>query len=247
MEFISMAQTAMSVPSPSPCDSVAFGIPEEQPPRYLVPTEGISTATNARGLLPGERPDGSPPILTGLSDPDIDVVDPLLLIKTPTPEPMDGLAVEALQLHEGQSHEAITSAATEVELAMAESPPDGLGSVIAEDQSTAGRRKVTRIVIKVPQSRGKGTTKYSQNDDKTAYERSPIQNDVYPVDCLVDKWGKNWFCVKWFDGTYTWEPRENIQDKKLIEELNKEHKGLNLGVEVLRARKEPKGVRYLLR
>jgi hypothetical protein len=69
---------------------------------------------------------------------------------------------------------------------------------------------------------------------------------VYTVDRLLDKWG-NWFFVRWFDGSCTWEPRENIRDNELIRRLNKEHGGLKAGVEVLQARRESRGVRYLVR
>jgi hypothetical protein len=74
-----------------------------------------------------------------------------------------------------------------------------------------------------------------------------LENDVYDVKRLADKWGKDDFYVEWFDGTYSWEPRENIQDESLIKKLNKEHRGLNLGVEVLHARRDSNGVRYMVR
>jgi hypothetical protein len=110
--------------------------------------------------------------------------------------------------------------------------------------TAAAPKKITRIVLKVP-----GRTpsaKHCPDEGGEATHDSSGDNDVYTVDCLLDKWG-NWFFVKWFDGSCTWEPRENIQDSELIRKLNKEHGGLKWGVEVLQARRETRGVRYLVR
>ncbi|KAK0747298.1 hypothetical protein B0T21DRAFT_354048, partial [Apiosordaria backusii] len=57
----------------------------------------------------------------------------------------------------------------------------------------------------------------------------------FTVDRLLDRW-KGWFYVKWFDGSCSWEPRKNILDPGLIEDLERNHRGLHLGVEVIRPR-----------
>ncbi|KAB5581217.1 hypothetical protein GE09DRAFT_1021124 [Coniochaeta sp. 2T2.1] len=88
--------------------------------------------------------------------------------------------------------------------------------------------------------------KHCPDESEEATHVSSGDNDVYTVDCLLDKWS-NWFFVRWFDGSCTWEPRENIRDNELIRKLNKEHGGLKWGVEVLQARRESRGVRYLVR
>jgi len=72
-------------------------------------------------------------------------------------------------------------------------------------------------------------------------QSSPALDEAYPVDCLLDKWGENWFFVQWIDGSCSWEPRENILDEKLIEKLKKEYKGLHQGVDVLRIRRGSDG------
>ncbi|KAB5515368.1 hypothetical protein GE09DRAFT_1046046 [Coniochaeta sp. 2T2.1] len=106
-------------------------------------------------------------------------------------------------------------------------------------------QKLTRIVIKAPGTRTPGA-KYCPDEDGKATHDSSGEGDVYKVDCLLDKWS-NWFFVRWFDGSCTWEPRENIRDNELIRKLNKEHGGLKWGVEVRQARRESRGIRYLVR
>ncbi|KAB5550744.1 hypothetical protein GE09DRAFT_1033211 [Coniochaeta sp. 2T2.1] len=120
----------------------------------------------------------------------------------------------------------------------------GLPSKDNQDTAVAPR-KLTRIVIKVPGTRTPGA-KYCPDEDGKATHGSSGEGDVYEVDCLLDKWS-NWFFVRWFDGSCTWEPRENIRDNELIRTLNREHGGLKWGVEVLQARRESRGIRYLVR
>jgi hypothetical protein len=71
---------------------------------------------------------------------------------------------------------------------------------------------------------------------ETADQPSPGQPKDYPVDCLLDKW-RGWFFVKWLDGSCSWEPRENVLDDILIDDLQERHAGLECGVEVMRTRR----------
>lgn len=63
---------------------------------------------------------------------------------------------------------------------------------------------------------------------------SPVK-EQFTVDRLIDEW-RGWFYVKWLDGSCSWEPRKNVLDKALIEDLRRDYKGLSSGVEVVRTR-----------
>ena len=47
--------------------------------------------------------------------------------------------------------------------------------------------------------------------------------------------------MKWFDGSCSWEPRKNILDDELIEDLRRDYRGLNWGVEIVRTRRTKGG------
>jgi hypothetical protein len=150
-----------------------------------------------------------------------------------------------------ESLEDKSAPATNIESVGAD-PHDAIGllsgstGLPSDNQETeVAPRKITRIVIKVPGSRTPSAKHCPDEGGEATYDSSG-DNDVYTVDCLLDKW-HNWFFVRWFDGSCTWEPRENIQDNELIRELNKEYGGLKWGIEVLQARRESGGVRYQVR
>lgn len=94
-------------------------------------------------------------------------------------------------------------------------PQGGQGTV------TPRKPKTMRIVVKMP--------------------KRPAKNGEHPVDCLLDKWkdseGRAWFYVRWSDGSCSWEPEEHILDDSLIDDLEKGHRGLGPGVEVVRTRR----------
>jgi hypothetical protein len=58
------------------------------------------------------------------------------------------------------------------------------------------------------------------------------ENDVFEVDCLLARWGKNIFLLRWADGTYSWEYRRNI-GKQLVCDFEDRYDGFCSGVEVL--------------
>ena len=110
---------------------------------------------------------------------------------------------------------------------MAESPTSISRSLLQGTQDTKIPRKLktTRIVLKTP--------------------KRPMENEEHPVDYLLDKWkdsqGKVWYYVRWLDNSCSWEPEEHILDDNLIEDLEKRHKGLGSGVEVVRTRRTEGG------
>jgi hypothetical protein len=53
--------------------------------------------------------------------------------------------------------------------------------------------------------------------------------------------------LRWLDGSYSWEPRENILDDDLVEKFEKEYKGFHSGVEVVRTRRRNGKTEYRLR
>ncbi|KAH6881106.1 hypothetical protein B0T10DRAFT_531651 [Thelonectria olida] len=68
----------------------------------------------------------------------------------------------------------------------------------------------------------------------------------YLIDCLLGRWGKDLFFLRWQDGSYGWEPRDNILDDDLIEKFETEYQGFQHGVEVLRTRIRNGKVEYRL-
>jgi hypothetical protein len=71
----------------------------------------------------------------------------------------------------------------------------GLPSEDTQDTAVAPKKKITRIVIKVPGSRTP-SAKHCPDEGGEATHDSSGDNDVYTVDCLLDKW-HNWFFVRW--------------------------------------------------
>ncbi|KZL63522.1 DUF3435 domain protein [Colletotrichum tofieldiae] len=65
----------------------------------------------------------------------------------------------------------------------------------------------------------------------------PREEETFAVDCILGRWHKNLFFLQWLDGTYGWEPRENILDDNLIKDFEEHYDGFKLGIDVLGARK----------
>jgi hypothetical protein len=62
-----------------------------------------------------------------------------------------------------------------------------------------------------------------------------LENDteVYGVECLLERRGKNDFFLEWADGSTGWEPRENILDMEMIEMFESTYQGFDKGVDIL--------------
>ncbi len=107
----------------------------------------------------------------------------------------------------------------------------------------------TATTVIAPEASGRretGPLNPLEDDELAESQYCPVDNEAYPVDCLLDKWGRDWFFVKWLDGTCSWEPRENIEDMELIRQLNAVHRGLRDGVEILSVRRVSNAVQYLV-
>lgn len=70
--------------------------------------------------------------------------------------------------------------------------------------------------------------------------------DVYQVECLLARWGKNTFFLRWCDGTTGWEPKRNILDKQMLDEFEARYQGFDEGVDVLNSRSKAGKRQYLL-
>jgi hypothetical protein len=72
--------------------------------------------------------------------------------------------------------------------------------------------------------------------------------DIYQVECLLARWGKNSFFLRWeVDGSNGWEPRKNILDKKLLRNFESNYLVFDKGVGVLDTRETKRGKhQYLL-
>ncbi|KAM7184934.1 hypothetical protein V8F33_012700 [Rhypophila sp. PSN 637] len=108
-----------------------------------------------------------------------------------------------------------------------------------EDMRMESLSRTTQITIKVP--------KCPEGDKGAAHQENPLADNLYSVEVLLDRWRQDYFYVKWLDGTCSWEPRETIEDRALIKALNKTHRGLNHGVQVLDTRRDSDGMRDRVR
>jgi hypothetical protein len=78
-------------------------------------------------------------------------------------------------------------------------------------------------------------TDSSELESPQAHE--PVHEDEYLVGCLLGRWGKNLFYLRWLDGTYGWEPRKNILDCDLLRRFEDRYAGFRDGLQVLGTRK----------
>lgn len=81
----------------------------------------------------------------------------------------------------------------------------------------------------------------------------PIQRDdtdgnanVYQVDCLLARWGKRAFFLRWSNGTTRWEPKKKILDKQMLDEFEASHRGFDEGIDILGLRSKAGKRQYLL-
>uniref|UniRef100_A0A4E9EHL3 C2H2-type domain-containing protein n=1 Tax=Gibberella zeae TaxID=5518 RepID=A0A4E9EHL3_GIBZA len=91
------------------------------------------------------------------------------------------------------------------------------------------------------------TTKgHSNGDTQPHYLLDVSEQEAYLVDALLGRWGKRLFYLRWSDGSYSWEPRENILDDELVSRFEQSYQGFKDGVEVLRTRFKNGKVEYRL-
>ncbi|KAF5131358.1 hypothetical protein E5D57_007713 [Metarhizium anisopliae] len=74
-----------------------------------------------------------------------------------------------------------------------------------------------------------------------------VCGDVYRVDCLLARWRRHTFLVKWSDATTTWEPRKHIMDEGMLNSFEASWRGFDAGVDVLKARQRAGRRQHLLR
>ncbi|KJZ71100.1 hypothetical protein HIM_09519 [Hirsutella minnesotensis 3608] len=71
-------------------------------------------------------------------------------------------------------------------------------------------------------------------------------SDVYTAECILARWGKHTFFLRWSDGTTGWEPRRNILDKQMLREFEARYHGFDEGIDVLGSRSKAGKRQYLL-
>ncbi|KID81630.1 Ankyrin repeat protein [Metarhizium guizhouense ARSEF 977] len=74
-----------------------------------------------------------------------------------------------------------------------------------------------------------------------------VCRDVYRVDCLLARWRRHTFLVKWSDATTTWEPRKHIMDEGMLNSFEASWRGFDAGLDVLKARQRAGRRQHLLR
>lgn len=75
------------------------------------------------------------------------------------------------------------------------------------------------------------------NKEKTSQpEGTVLDSDIYEVDCLLARWGRSSFLLKWADGTISWVERKDILDKQMIRDFEKAYQGIDTGVTVVGTR-----------
>jgi hypothetical protein len=84
-------------------------------------------------------------------------------------------------------------------------------------------------------------------DDTQPHDPHDLSDqEAYLVDSLLGRWGKSLFYLRWLDGSYSWEPRENILDDELVRRFEESYQGFKDSVEVLRTRSRNGKVEYRL-
>ncbi|KAF5529560.1 chromo domain-containing protein, partial [Fusarium mexicanum] len=106
--------------------------------------------------------------------------------------------------------------------------------VLSGDAATIGLFK-SSIASDATVMEGKNM-KIDHDSTRGCYQEDISQEEAYSVDCLLGRWGKDLFYLKWLDGSYGWEPRENILDDELLRQFEESYRGFKDGVEVLRTR-----------
>ncbi|CAM1508796.1 Fc.00g056440.m01.CDS01 [Cosmosporella sp. VM-42] len=99
----------------------------------------------------------------------------------------------------------------------------------------------------VQQAEAMEKTELCHSDAEASEQSELVPEKEYPVDRLLGRWGKDLFYLRWLDGSYGWEPRENILDDELIRQFEKGYKGFHEGVNVLRTRIRNGKVEYRVR
>jgi hypothetical protein len=66
----------------------------------------------------------------------------------------------------------------------------------------------------------------------------------YPVDCILKKWKKNDFLIRWLDGSCSWVVRADILDEDLLKDFEASYLGYQKGVANVRVDKQHGRTRY---
>ncbi|QLI66495.1 uncharacterized protein G6M90_00g030600 [Metarhizium brunneum] len=104
-------------------------------------------------------------------------------------------------------------------------PKDGQAPNKVEDRRLRARKE---------QSNQQHAENIAQQSIQAAYPS--VCPDIYRMDCLLARWRRHTFLVKWSDATTTWEPRGHIIDKGLLNRFEASWQGFDAGVDVLGAR-----------
>ncbi|KAH8891472.1 hypothetical protein GQ53DRAFT_147693 [Thozetella sp. PMI_491] len=75
---------------------------------------------------------------------------------------------------------------------------------------------------------------------------SLVADPVYPIDCILDKWGRDLFFLRWKDGSHSWVLRKDLNEDDVARFL-KSYKGLRHGVDVLDTRRRKGKIEYQVR
>ncbi|EGU76075.1 hypothetical protein FOXB_13413 [Fusarium oxysporum f. sp. conglutinans Fo5176] len=96
------------------------------------------------------------------------------------------------------------------------------------------------------EERNKKGDEKRDTEDEDDEDDEGNEEETYQVECLLGRWGRDLFYLRWLDGSYSWEPRENILDEELLQEFEKGYRGFKDGVTVLRTRLKNGKVDYRL-
>lgn len=102
---------------------------------------------------------------------------------------------------------------------------------------------------------GQGDASYLVDDRRNSQNLKPaslpdgaaIRPDIYQVECILARWGKNTFLLKWSDGTTGWEPRRHVLDRQMIRDFEEGYRGFDKGVDVVGTRTRAGKRQYLVR
>ncbi|KAH7007949.1 uncharacterized protein B0I36DRAFT_343084 [Microdochium trichocladiopsis] len=100
---------------------------------------------------------------------------------------------------------------------------------------TVEKAKKVKKAKKVGKAKKKQLAINTEADDEE-------DDQEYPVDCILEKYGRNQFLVKWMEGKPSWTTRDKIHEK-LTDDFDKVFKGYGRGIELLEVRVSSKRVK----
>ncbi|KIE00690.1 hypothetical protein MAJ_03465, partial [Metarhizium majus ARSEF 297] len=121
--------------------------------------------------------------------------------------------------------------------------------VAQNDPAPKGHQTPNKLQDRRPKT---GKEKSNQCTANTAQESiqaayPSVCPDLYRMDCLLARWRRHTFLVKWSDATTTWEPRKHIIDQGMLNGFEASWRGFDAGVDVLKARQRAGRRQHLLR